>query len=94
MKWEYLFCFLGVILVNAMMKLTLNEKISRWVRYPCIGLICLANVSVISMAAYLGTILYHKEPMGAMLVYLFGLIVLAGAAVYVWSLYRTKRSRE
>lgn len=93
MKWEYIVIFLGVIVVNIMMEVTLNEKVSRWIRYLCLGFICLLHMSVIAMVVYLGIQLYHQEPLVALLMCLFGLITSAGVVAYIRALHHRTRSR-
>lgn len=77
--------------VDGGIELSGNRKLSRWIRYPLIALVCLFFGSVIALVLYMGISVYPEEPLASVLLCLLGLFLLVGTVLKFRKLYLVKK---
>lgn len=88
---DVIFEFLFELAVEGCMELSGNRKISPWIRYPLVALICLFFGAIIALLVYIGISVYPEEPVASVICWLLGALVLVGVMLKFRKLYLGKK---
>lgn len=77
--------------VDGGIELSGNRKLSPWIRYPLIALVCLFFGAIIALLLYMGISVYPEKPVASVLICLLALFLLVGTVRKFRKLYLVKK---
>ncbi len=86
--------FLIEILLNLLLEVSKNKKISKFIRYPLIAIIILFFAIVIFGLMFIGIICLKNSIVGGLIILLFSILLLIMAILKFKKIYLEKRVNE
>ena len=72
------------------LEITKNKKISKWIRYPLMGIICLFFLLFLGLIFFLGISLYKENKIGSFLIISIGVFMMIGSVVKLKNVWHNK----
>lgn len=76
---EFIFELVFELLFEGGMEVTSNRKISKWIRYPLLGLFILIFVGIISLIIFMGVVCLKNTVIGGMFIIGLGIFMLVAS---------------
>lgn len=91
---DAVFAFFLELIVDGMIEMSGDRKMSRWIRYPLIVFSVLFFGTVIGMIFFLAIGMSHNEPLAAAVISLLGIFMLLGTFLKFRKLYFERQSDD